>query len=219
MNGSGSGCGVALDRDLALLHRLEQRRLGLRRRAVDLVGQQQVGEHRALAEAERALARLDRSSGRCTSRRHQVGGELHALEVEVERGRDRLHQQRLGHAGHALEQHVAADEQRGDEARQRRRPGRPRPWRPRSRTASTASRGFAVTDRRLPSPAASCPRSEDGRADLLDIARRGHECVGCGGERSREGSRHRIALARRCARRRGRRRRQVALSPAGRGGP
>ena len=35
-----------------LLHRLEQRRLRLRRRAVDLVGQDDVGEHRALDELE-----------------------------------------------------------------------------------------------------------------------------------------------------------------------
>ena len=40
---------LALDGDLALLHRLEQRGLRLRRRAVDLVGQQHVGEHRARA--------------------------------------------------------------------------------------------------------------------------------------------------------------------------
>ena len=48
--------GVALDRHLALLHRLEQGGLRLRRRAVDLVGEEQVGEHRSLAEAERAAA-------------------------------------------------------------------------------------------------------------------------------------------------------------------
>ena len=51
--------------------------------------------------------------------RHEVGRELHAGELEVERPGERLHEQRLGHAGHALEQHVAAHEQRGDEAGQR----------------------------------------------------------------------------------------------------
>ena len=40
------------DRDLALLHRLEQGALHLRRGAVDLVGQQQVGEDRPLVDAE-----------------------------------------------------------------------------------------------------------------------------------------------------------------------
>ena len=54
----------ALDRHLPLLHRLEQRGLGLRRRAVDLVGEQQVREDRAFAEAERAFARLEDRPGR-----------------------------------------------------------------------------------------------------------------------------------------------------------
>ena len=51
--------------------------------------------------------------------RHEVGRELHALEVEVEGGGERLDDQRLGHAGHALEQHVAAGQQRRDQAGQR----------------------------------------------------------------------------------------------------
>ena len=41
---------------LAFLHRLQQGGLRLRRRAVDLVGQHDVGEDRALDEAELALA-------------------------------------------------------------------------------------------------------------------------------------------------------------------
>ena len=44
------------DRDMMLLHRLQQRRLGARAGAVDLVGHQQLGEHRARDEAEIALA-------------------------------------------------------------------------------------------------------------------------------------------------------------------
>ena len=47
--------------------------------------------------------------------RHQVGRELHAREAQVERLRDRLHEQRLREAGHADEQDVTAGEQRGDE--------------------------------------------------------------------------------------------------------
>ncbi len=43
---------VPLDGDLPLLHGLQQRGLRLGRGAVDLVGQQQAGEDRALAEAE-----------------------------------------------------------------------------------------------------------------------------------------------------------------------
>nr|BFE76466.1 hypothetical protein GCM10020092_097670 [Actinoplanes digitatis] len=48
--------GDALDRDLLLLHGLEQGGLGLRRRPVDLVGEQHVREDRAGAEGEVALA-------------------------------------------------------------------------------------------------------------------------------------------------------------------
>ena len=47
----------AADRHLVLLHRLEQRRLRLRRRAVDLVGQDHVGEDRPLHKPELALSR------------------------------------------------------------------------------------------------------------------------------------------------------------------
>ena len=45
----GQRCRVPPDGDLVLLHRLQQRRLRLGRRAVDLVGQDHVGEDRALA--------------------------------------------------------------------------------------------------------------------------------------------------------------------------
>ena len=45
-------------------------------------------------------------------RRHQVGRELNALEVEVEDLGERLDQQRLGQARHAGDQAMAAGEQR-----------------------------------------------------------------------------------------------------------
>ena len=47
--------------------------------------------------------------------RHEVGRELHARERQLERLRERLHQQRLGEPRHADEQRVAAREERGDE--------------------------------------------------------------------------------------------------------
>ena len=47
---------------------------------------------------------------------HQVGGELHALEVQLQRRGERAHQQRLGDARHALEQDVAAAQQRDHQA-------------------------------------------------------------------------------------------------------
>ena len=49
---------LAAGGDLVLLHRLQQRGLRLRRRAVDLVGQDHVGEDRALEKLELPHARL-----------------------------------------------------------------------------------------------------------------------------------------------------------------
>ena len=101
-----------------LLHRLEQRGLGLRRRAVDLVGQHDVREDRPVHELEEAppgAVVLLEQLGAGDVARHQVGGELHARELEVERLGDGLHEQRLREAGHADEQRVAAREDRGDE--------------------------------------------------------------------------------------------------------
>ncbi len=43
--------------------------------------------------------------------RHQVGGELEPLELDVEREREGAHEQRLGGPGHSLEQHMAARQQ------------------------------------------------------------------------------------------------------------
>ena len=82
MNGTGSGRVTPSTRDLALLHRLQQRRLGLRRRAVDLVGEQDVREHRPAPELELAGLRVvDERAGHVA--RHEVRGELHALGVQV----------------------------------------------------------------------------------------------------------------------------------------
>ena len=104
-----------VDRHLALLHRLEQRRLGLGRRPVDLVGEQQVGEDRALAEAQLALLAVDDHRAGDVAR-HQVGGELDPPGADVEGAGEGAHEQGLGHAGHALHQHVAAAQQRHEQA-------------------------------------------------------------------------------------------------------
>ena len=103
------------DRDLALLHHLEQRGLHLRGRAVDLVREQEVAEHRAELGVEAAGvrpvdARADEVRG------HEVGRELQALERAAEHVGDGLDGQRLGQARDALEQHVAAGQQRDEHA-------------------------------------------------------------------------------------------------------
>jgi hypothetical protein len=74
------GPGHAVGRHLPLLHRLQQGGLGLGRGPVDLVGQQQVGEHRPRAEVEGAAALVkDRGAGDVGG--HEVGRELDAAEA------------------------------------------------------------------------------------------------------------------------------------------
>ncbi len=101
-----------------LLHRLEERRLRLRRGAVDLVGEHDVREDRALHEAEDAPAGggvlLEQLRAGDVAR-HEVRRELDAREGEVEGLGQRAHEERLREAGHAHEQRVSAREERGDE--------------------------------------------------------------------------------------------------------
>ena len=57
-------------------------------------------------------------------RGHQVGRELDALELQVENLGQRADHQRLGQAGHADQQAVAAGEDGGEDLLDHRRPGR-----------------------------------------------------------------------------------------------
>ncbi len=85
---------------LMLLHSLQQGSLRLRGRAVDLVGQKHVGEDWSRHEGELAsLRRLAQHLRPRDVRRHQVGRELHARELQFQDVRDRLHQQGLGQPG------------------------------------------------------------------------------------------------------------------------
>ena len=111
----GQGTRLAAHGDAVLLHRLEERGLRLRRRAVDLVRQQQVREDRPAHEAERVRPGrlvLVQHLGARHVRRHQVGRELDAAEVEVQHLRKRLDEQGLRQARDAHEERVAAREDR-----------------------------------------------------------------------------------------------------------
>ena len=90
----------AADRDRVLLHGLEQGRLGLGRGAVDLVGQHDLREDRARLELEDAAAvgQLHDDVGADDVGGHQVGRELDAVEVQVDRVGQGAHQQRLAQA-------------------------------------------------------------------------------------------------------------------------
>ena len=109
---------LAGDGHRALLHRLQQGGLRLRRRAVDLVRENDVPEDRPLHELEDAPSRrvifLEQLRAGDVAR-HEVGRELHARELEVERFGHRLHEQCLGEAGDTDDHHVTAGEDGGDQ--------------------------------------------------------------------------------------------------------
>ncbi len=111
--GGLEGVGGGVDGDLPLLHGLQQRRLGLRGRPVDLVAEHQVGEHRPRAKIELAGGAVPHRAAHDIGGK-QVGGELDPSPAAVERGGHRLGQAGLAHAGHVLDQDVAF----GDQAQQ-----------------------------------------------------------------------------------------------------
>src|SRR5207245_2172773 len=104
---------LALERDLLLLHRLEQRGLRLGGRAVHLVGEHDVREDRALLDPE--LAGADLVDARADDvARHEVGRELDALERPADEVRDRARQQGLRGSGDALDEQMAAQRERDE---------------------------------------------------------------------------------------------------------
>ena len=105
----------AVDGDLILLHGLEQRRLRLRRRPVDLVGEDDVREDGALDEPDDALPRgaiLFDHLGAEDVGRHQVGRELNPVEAQIDGLGQLLDEERLGETRDAAKQAVAAGEKR-----------------------------------------------------------------------------------------------------------
>ena len=104
----GQRPGVALDRDLALLHRLEEGRLGPRRRPVDLVDEEDVREDRPGGEAE-GPGFEDARAGDVA--RQEVGSSLHAIGVERQGLGDGPGQERLADPGDILDEGVALGDQ------------------------------------------------------------------------------------------------------------
>ena len=99
---------------LPLLHGFQKRGLRFGRRAVDFVGQDDVGEQRPFQEAELAVAAgavLHDHVRAGDVRRRQVGRELDAAEAQVERAAQGADHQRLGQARHAFQQAVPAAEE------------------------------------------------------------------------------------------------------------
>ena len=105
--------GVGVHGDLGLVHGLQQRRLRFRRGAVDLVGQDDIGENRAGLELKLLLDLVEDADAHHVAGQH-VRSELDALEGALEGMRQGLGQRGLAHAGHVLDQQMAARQQ-GDE--------------------------------------------------------------------------------------------------------
>jgi hypothetical protein len=112
----GQGMGFVADGDNPLLHRLQQRRLHFGRRAVDLVGQHQVGEDRAGLELERplpALGEIDFRPGDVG--RQKIGRELDAREVGLQVMSQAFDRPRLRQTRQPLDQQIAVGEQAEDQ--------------------------------------------------------------------------------------------------------
>jgi hypothetical protein len=110
----GHGERLPADRDLALLHDLQQRRLHLRRRAVDLVREQEVAEHGPELDVEARGVRAE-DAGADEVGGDEIGRELDAAERPPQHAGQRPHGQSLRQPGDALEQHVAAGEERDEQ--------------------------------------------------------------------------------------------------------
>ena len=105
--------GPGIHGDLLFLHGLQQARLGLGRGPVDLVGQDDAAHDRAGAELEFAgLLIVDGKAG--DVRGHDVRGELDALRGAGDGAGQSRDQARFAHAGHVLDEHVAAADQGRD---------------------------------------------------------------------------------------------------------
>ena len=96
---------------MALFHDLQQRRLRLAGRAVDLVGQQQIRHDRAgLIDQLSGVLIVDRKAD--DVRRHGIGGELHAARFQSQHTRKRHGRRRFSDTRHVLHQDMAARQNR-----------------------------------------------------------------------------------------------------------
>ena len=97
-------------RHAALLHRLEQRGLRLRRGAVDFICEQELRENWPAPELKLIATIRPRAHHRGADDvgRHEIGRELDPAKIEIQRACERLHELRLAEPRHAFEQHISA---------------------------------------------------------------------------------------------------------------
>ena len=112
-NGWGSVAGDAVDGDLALLHRLEQRRLGAGGRPVQLVDEHDVREERAGPELPLVAGEVEHGDAGELGRQ-EVRGALDPVEDAADGAGERLGEEGLADAGDVLDEQVPAREQRDE---------------------------------------------------------------------------------------------------------
>ncbi len=94
---------VRIHRDLAFVHGFEQGGLGLGRRAVDLIGQQDIGKNRPTLEFKLLFdGRVDRDAQNIG--RQHIAGELYPLETAVDGPRQSMAKRSLAHSRNAFNQ-------------------------------------------------------------------------------------------------------------------
>jgi hypothetical protein len=106
----GQRVGFVAQGHLSLLHGFQERALHLGWRAVDLVGQDQVGEHRPLLGNEFLLFLVE-DQGPQDVGGQEIGRELDALEFGFNGRGQGFDGQGLGQAGHAFDQDVPVGQQ------------------------------------------------------------------------------------------------------------
>ena len=99
---------------LRFVHGLEQGRLRLGRGAIDLVGENDVGENRAGLEFKLLLDLIEDADADDVARQH-IRGELDALKRTVKGMRQGLREGRFAHSGHVFDQKMASRQQ-GDQS-------------------------------------------------------------------------------------------------------
>src|SRR5262249_60233718 len=102
---------LAVERDLTFVHRLEKGRLGARARAVDLVGEQDVREDRALLEGELARALIEDGDAEHVAR-EKIARELNEGQIAADSLGQRARERRLADALDVFDAEAAAREER-----------------------------------------------------------------------------------------------------------
>ncbi len=134
-NGRVEPVGLAVDRHLPLLHRLEERGLRLRRRAVDLVGEQEVREDRARGGTRSRRARWSKIDEPVMSEGMRSGVNWMRAKLETDRP-GRTSARRASSRGRGSPRSGRGRRRGGRGGRARaRRACRPRPARPRRGSA------------------------------------------------------------------------------------